>query len=89
QQPHAEERAARASRSMGSKRLTHLIVNTRHPKADAVLASNQNIENNPMQSNKGSPAWMLCPRRHFDTSGKSPALLQYRVTQDRSWPRGF
>jgi hypothetical protein len=28
-------------------------------KADAVLARNQNIENNPMQSNKGSLAWML------------------------------
>ena len=28
-------------------------------KADAVLAPNQNIENNPMQSNKVSQAWML------------------------------
>jgi hypothetical protein len=41
---------------------------------------NQNIENNPMQSNKGPLAWMLYPRKHFDTSGKSPALLQHRAT---------
>jgi hypothetical protein len=30
-------------------------------KADAALAPNQNIENNPMQSNRGSLAWMLYP----------------------------
>jgi hypothetical protein len=42
-------------------------------KAGAVLAPNQNIQNNPMQSNKVSLAWMLSPRKHFDTSGKSPA----------------
>jgi hypothetical protein len=42
-------------------------------KADAVLAPNQNIENNPMQSNKVSLAWMLSPQKPFDTSGKSPA----------------
>jgi hypothetical protein len=41
---------------------------------------NQNIENNPMQSNKGSLAGMLYPRKHFDTSGKSPALFQHRAT---------
>ena len=34
-------------------------------KADTVLAPNQNIENNPMQSNTGSPAWMLYPRKTF------------------------
>jgi len=28
-------------------------------KADAVLDPYQNIENNPMQSNRGSLAWML------------------------------
>jgi hypothetical protein len=44
-------------------------------KADAVFAPNQNIENNPMQSNKGSPAWMPYPRKRFDTPGKSPALF--------------
>jgi hypothetical protein len=44
-------------------------------KADAAFAPNQNIENNPMQSNEVSPAWMLCPRKHFDVSGKSPALF--------------
>jgi hypothetical protein len=34
-------------------------------KADAVLAPNQNIENNPMQSNTGLPAWMLYPVKTF------------------------
>jgi hypothetical protein len=48
-------------------------------KVDAVLAPNQNIENNPMQSNRGSLAWMLYPRKHFDTSGKSAALLRRRA----------
>jgi hypothetical protein len=48
---------------------------------------NQNIENNPMQSNKGPLAWMLYPRKHFDTSGKSPAHFQHRATsKNRSWP---
>jgi hypothetical protein len=32
-----------------------------------------------MQSNKGSLAWILGLRKHFDTSGKSPALLQHRA----------
>jgi hypothetical protein len=32
-------------------------------KADVVLAPNQNIENNPMQSNKLSLAWMPGPRK--------------------------
>jgi hypothetical protein len=27
----------------------------------------------------GSPAWMVCPRKHFDTSGKSPAHFQHRA----------
>src|ERR1700694_3226303 len=48
---------------------------------------NQNIENNPMQSNKGSLAWMLYPRKHFDTSGKSPALFQHRATFKNRGPR--
>jgi hypothetical protein len=30
-----------------------------------VLAPNQNIENNPMQSNKGASAWMLYPSKTF------------------------
>ena len=34
----------------------------------------------PCKDSKGSPALMLCPRKHFDTSGKSPALLQHRAT---------
>ena len=45
-------------------------------KVDA--APNQNIENNPMQSRKGSLARMLGSRKHFDSSGKSLALFQYR-----------
>jgi hypothetical protein len=44
-------------------------------KAEAVLLSTKNVENNPMQSNKGSLAWMLYTRKHFDTSGKSLALF--------------
>jgi hypothetical protein len=42
--------------------------------------SNQNIENNPMQSkNPGPPAWLPrpIPRKHFDTSGKSAAQLHH------------
>jgi hypothetical protein len=30
-----------------------------------VLAPNQNIENNPMQSNEGASAWMLYPSKIF------------------------
>jgi hypothetical protein len=48
--------------------------------AEAVLAPNKNIENNPMQSRMRSLAWMICPRKIFDTSGKSPAHFQYRAT---------
>jgi hypothetical protein len=33
--------------------------------ADAVLARDQNIENNPMQSKMGSLAWMLYPAKTF------------------------
>jgi hypothetical protein len=48
-------------------------------KADAVLAPNQNIENNPMQSSRGR--WHRCfsLRKHFDTSGKSAAPLHRRA----------
>jgi len=41
-------------------------------------APTQNIENNPMQSSRRSPAWMLYPPKHFDTSGKSAALFHRR-----------
>jgi hypothetical protein len=46
-----------------------------------VPAPNQNIENNPMQSSLPSPAWMLerSERKHFDTSGKSPALFHHHA----------
>jgi hypothetical protein len=39
----------------------------------------QNIENNPMQSNGVSLAAMLSlsPQKHFDTSGKSVALIHH------------
>jgi hypothetical protein len=50
-------------------------VSTKVAGCKAEAAPNQNIENNPMQRNKRSPAWMLCPRKHFDTSGKSLALI--------------
>jgi hypothetical protein len=52
---------------------SHVSTKVAGRKAEA--APNQNIENNPMQRNKRSPAWMLCPRKHFDTSGKSLALI--------------
>jgi hypothetical protein len=44
-------------------------------------AAIKNIENNPMQSSMVSPAWMLSaiPREHFDTSGKSAALLHHHA----------
>jgi hypothetical protein len=32
-----------------------------------------------MQSNRGALAWMLYPRKHFDTSGKSPAPFHHRA----------
>jgi hypothetical protein len=47
-----------------------------------VLAPDQNIENNPMQSSRSPPpAWMprAIPRKHFDTSGKSGALIHRRA----------
>jgi hypothetical protein len=46
----------------------------------AELSRPKNIENNPMHSSVPSPAWMLWARKHFDTSGKSPALFQRRAT---------
>jgi hypothetical protein len=51
---------------------------------EVVRALDKNIENNPMQSRMGSLAWMIYPRKHFDTSGKSPAHFQYRAIQLRS-----
>ena len=44
----------------------------------------QNIENNPMQSNR-RPAWML--RKRVDTSGKSPAFFHHPVISKRPSPR--
>jgi len=38
----------------------------------------QNIENNPMQSSWRSLAYAI-PRKHFDTSGKSPAIFHHRA----------
>jgi hypothetical protein len=32
-----------------------------------------------MQSNRGSLAWMLYPRKHFDMSGKSAAAFHHRA----------
>src|ERR1700730_7149069 len=32
-----------------------------------------------MQSNRGSLAWMLYPRKHFDMSGKSAAAFDHRA----------
>jgi acetyl-CoA carboxylase alpha subunit len=46
---------------------------------DKVRAPDKNIENNPMQSRMRSLARTICPRKHFDTSGKSPAHFQYRA----------
>jgi hypothetical protein len=46
-------------------------------KADAVLAPNQNIENNPMQSRIGMVT-LSDPAKTFDTSGKSPAYIHHR-----------
>jgi hypothetical protein len=43
--------------------------------ADAAFAPIKNIENNPMQSNKGLAAMDALPAKTFDTSGKSPALF--------------
>jgi hypothetical protein len=42
----------------------------------------QNIENNPMHSKeplkrKGPLAWISCPQKHFDMSGKSGAYFYY------------
>jgi hypothetical protein len=59
---------------MGSSDSPH-IVSPRHPGREAKAAPNQNIENNPMQRYEGAPASMFYPQKHFDTSGKSPALI--------------
>jgi hypothetical protein len=40
---------------------------------------NQNIENNPMQSKSWALEPLNVPRKHFDTSGKSTALLHHHV----------
>jgi hypothetical protein len=48
------------------------------PNADTVLASNQNIENNPMQRNRAGTGTEASSKKHFDTSGKSPAQLHHR-----------
>jgi hypothetical protein len=51
-------------------------------RADAALASNQNIENNPMQSSMvvaGMDALSYPCKKHFDTSGKSGALFHHRA----------
>jgi hypothetical protein len=51
-------------------------------KADPVPASNQNIENNPMQSSMvaaGMDALSYPCKKHFDTSGKSGALFHHRA----------
>jgi len=51
---------------------------------DKLRAPDKNIENNPMQSRMRSLARTICPRKHFDTSGKSPAHFQYRAIRLRS-----
>jgi hypothetical protein len=38
----------------------------------------QNIENNPMQSRMAAATYAI-PRRHFDTSGKSPAIIHHQI----------
>jgi hypothetical protein len=50
-------------------------VSTKVAGREAEAAPNQNIENNPMQRYEGAPAWIPYPRKHFDTSGKSLALI--------------
>ena len=52
-----------------------------HPgrKADPVLAPNQNIENNPLQSNRGRWHCRFAWQTNFDTSGKSAAHFHYRA----------
>jgi hypothetical protein len=68
-----DETTGRASASYGSASHAAIIIGKHSRKADAVLAPNQNIENNPMQSSLVSLAWMprADPPRHFDTAGKS------------------
>jgi hypothetical protein len=52
-----------------------------------VLAPNQNLENNPMQSSLVSGIDTLSdPRTHFDTSGQSTTLLHYReICNTKPW----
>jgi hypothetical protein len=49
--------------------------------AAAVVAPNQNIENNPMQRNGGRRHGCLTRKKHFDTSGKSAAHFHHRANR--------
>jgi hypothetical protein len=44
------------------------------------FAPNQNIENNPMQSNEVPAGMDALHTKTFDVSGKSPAPFQHRAT---------
>jgi hypothetical protein len=46
----------------------------------SVLRQIKNVENNPMQSKKVSLVSTPVTQKHFDTSGKSPALFQHPRT---------
>jgi hypothetical protein len=57
-EPNGRRRATPPA-SYGSASHPAIIVGKDSRKADAVPAPNQNIENNPMQSSMGPPAWIL------------------------------
>jgi hypothetical protein len=77
----AEEWTALRSSQKG---LLHPLKDSR--KADAVLAPNQNIENNPMQSSMVSLAWMLYPRKHLTRRANQGHYSTIAQFVKRPWP---
>jgi len=61
-----------------------IIIGTAGGRAEAVLAPDQNIENNPMHSslqrNLAGAGMRDIARRHFDSSGESPTTFDHRAT---------
>jgi hypothetical protein len=54
--------------------------------ADPVLAPAKISKTTPCKVAVGRGHGCFSLQKHFDTSGKSPALLQHRANFDRSWP---
>jgi hypothetical protein len=76
----------RASASHSSASHPAIIIGKDSRKAGAVLAPNQNIENNPMQSSLVSLAWMLYPRKHLTRRANQGQYSTIAQFVKRPWP---